>query len=107
MAVVHIYLCWPDAAYINGSAWLLILTFVGVKCDTPYRSVGDYSSPFLRPKLVDGYTTESVTHGRCDDGIRLPSHPQTTATAAWTVVISHPAEGKRLLAVAISVISGD
>jgi len=36
----------------------------------------------------------SVTHAIPD--LRLPSQPQTTATAPWPVLISRSAEGRRL-----------
>ena len=55
------------------------------------------SSPFLRPlSRITGYTTQSVTHGQCD------ARPTVTFPVAehyncfWPVLISHPAEGRRL-----------
>ena len=41
-------------------------------------------------------STEPVTHGRYDATLWLPSQPQSTVTAPWPVLISHPAERRRL-----------
>jgi len=51
------------------------------------------------PQAVEpenGYTTASVTHGHATPDLRLSSQLHSNATVPEQVVISHPAEGKRL-----------
>ena len=39
---------------------------------------------------------ESATRGSCDANLRLLSQSNSTSTASWLILISLPAEGRRL-----------
>ena len=47
-------------------------------------------------KPVGGYTTEHVTYGQSVIGPTVTFPAKSTLTALWPVLISHPAEGRRL-----------
>jgi len=47
-------------------------------------------------KPLSGCTIESMTHGWYDAVLWLFCHPQSNVTAYWSVLISHPAEGRRM-----------
>jgi len=54
-------------------------------------------NPFLRPVLVDGYTTQSVMHGRVSANLWLSQTflANSTTTVHWRVLMSHPAKDRR------------
>jgi len=45
---------------------------------------------------VGGYTAEHMTHGQSVVGPTVTFPAKSTLTAPWPVLISHPAEGRRL-----------